>query len=60
MIPADATPLIAQGVLDRRLFDVTQLLAWKYGDADTPDIPVISQGTAGRPSHRRAPSGSGS
>ncbi|MEV1249895.1 S8 family serine peptidase [Nonomuraea sp. NPDC049750] len=48
VIPADATPLIAQGVLDRRLFDVTQLLAWKYGDADTPDIPVISQGTAGQ------------
>ncbi|MFG1679637.1 S8 family serine peptidase [Nonomuraea sp. NPDC049269] len=48
VIPADATPLIAQGVLDRRLFDVTQLLAWKYGDADTPDIPVISQAIAGQ------------
>ncbi|MEV4110648.1 S8 family serine peptidase [Nonomuraea sp. NPDC049695] len=45
--PSDAMPLIAQGVLDRRLFDVTQLLAWHYGDADTPDIPVISQGTTG-------------
>ncbi|MEV6039548.1 S8 family serine peptidase, partial [Nonomuraea sp. NPDC052116] len=44
VIPSDAAPLIAQGVLDRRLFDVTQLLAWRYGDADTPDIPVIEQG----------------
>ncbi|MEO3872621.1 S8 family serine peptidase [Nonomuraea sp. B12E4] len=44
VIPADAAPLLAQGVLDRRLFDVTQLLAWRYGDADTPDIPVIEQG----------------
>ncbi|MEQ4722294.1 S8 family serine peptidase [Nonomuraea sp. B19D2] len=53
VIPSDAMPLIAQGVLDRRLFDVTQLLAWRYGDADTPDIPVISQGTAGPEGYRR-------
>ncbi|MEU0568203.1 S8 family serine peptidase [Nonomuraea sp. NPDC005983] len=45
---ADAMPLIAQGALDRRLFDVTQLLAWRYGDADRSDIPVLSQGTAGQ------------
>ncbi|MFI9559254.1 S8 family peptidase [Nonomuraea endophytica] len=44
VIPSDAMPLVAQGVLDRRLFDVTQLLAWRYGDADTPDIPIIEQG----------------
>ncbi|MFE0145552.1 S8 family serine peptidase [Nonomuraea sp. NPDC059007] len=44
VIPSDAMPLVAQGVLDRRLFDITQLLAWRYGDADTPDIPVIEQG----------------
>ncbi|MEU4226803.1 S8 family serine peptidase [Nonomuraea sp. NPDC026600] len=44
VIPSDAAPLVAQGVLDPRLFDVTQLLAWRYGDADTPDIPVIEQG----------------
>ncbi|WP_052424080.1 S8 family peptidase [Nonomuraea candida] len=44
VIPSDAAPLLARGVLDRRLFDVTQLLAWRYGDADTPDIPVIEQG----------------
>ncbi|MEU7859882.1 S8 family serine peptidase [Nonomuraea sp. NPDC049141] len=44
VIPSDAAPLLAQGVLDQRLFDVTQLLAWGYGDAGTPDIPVIEQG----------------
>ncbi|MEV0233375.1 S8 family serine peptidase [Nonomuraea sp. NPDC050786] len=53
VIPSDAMPLIAQGVLDQRLFDVTQLLAWHYDDADTPDIPVISQGTTGPQGYRR-------
>ncbi|MBB5784370.1 S8 family peptidase [Nonomuraea jabiensis] len=43
VIPFDARPLLAQGVLDRRLFDVTQLLQWRYGDADRPDIPMITQ-----------------
>ncbi|WP_433254197.1 hypothetical protein ACQPYK_12085 [Streptosporangium sp. CA-135522] len=47
VIPSDAGPLIAEGVLDRRLFDVTQLLAWHYGDADRPDIPVITQSSRG-------------
>ncbi|MEV0350304.1 S8 family serine peptidase [Nonomuraea sp. NPDC050680] len=41
--PSDATPLIAKGVLDKRLFDVTQLLGWDYGDATTQDIPLILQ-----------------
>ncbi|WP_188197331.1 S8 family serine peptidase [Nonomuraea sp. SYSU D8015] len=43
VIPFDARPLIAQGVLDPRLFDITQLMAWRYGDADRPDIPMIVQ-----------------
>ncbi|MEU1389178.1 MULTISPECIES: S8 family serine peptidase [unclassified Nonomuraea] len=43
VIPFDARPLLAQGVLDPRLFDVTQLLKWRYGDADRPDIPLITQ-----------------
>lgn len=47
VIPSDAAPLIAEGALDRRLFDVTQLLEWGYGDADRSDIPVISQGSTG-------------
>ncbi|MFI6921518.1 hypothetical protein ACIBIZ_16325 [Nonomuraea spiralis] len=33
VIPSDARPLVAANTLDRRLFDVTQLLAWRYGDA---------------------------
>ncbi|TDD08682.1 hypothetical protein E1292_11120 [Nonomuraea deserti] len=48
VVPSDAEPLLAQGVLDRRLFDVTQLVEWGYGDAARADIPVISQGTSGQ------------
>ncbi|WP_051864751.1 S8 family serine peptidase [Streptosporangium roseum] len=47
VIPSDARPLVAEGVLDRRLFDVTQLLEWRYGDADRADIPVITQSSEG-------------
>ncbi|MER6949434.1 S8 family serine peptidase [Nonomuraea sp. NPDC000554] len=47
VIPSDARPLVTQGVLDRRLFDVTQLLAWRYGDADKGDIPLITQSAKG-------------
>ncbi|MET8388499.1 S8 family serine peptidase [Streptosporangium canum] len=47
VIPSDARVLVAEGVLDPRLFDVTQLLAWHYGDADTPDIPLITQSSEG-------------
>ncbi|MER6582059.1 S8 family serine peptidase [Nonomuraea sp. NPDC001023] len=47
VVPSDAGPLVARGVLDERLFDVTQLLAWRYGDADTPDIPLLTQSPAG-------------
>ncbi|WP_169789214.1 S8 family serine peptidase [Nonomuraea candida] len=45
--PSDAWPLVAEGVLDERLFDVTQLLAWGYGDANRADIPVIAQAVEG-------------
>ncbi|WP_433414073.1 S8 family serine peptidase [Microtetraspora malaysiensis] len=55
VIPSDARPLVAQGLLDDRLFDVTQLLEWHYGDADTPDIPLITQsGTGPTPALRGA------
>ncbi|MGW0198112.1 S8 family serine peptidase, partial [Nonomuraea sp. NPDC003201] len=43
VIPSDARPLIAKGLLDKRLFDVTQLLRWQYGDAATDEIPLILQ-----------------
>ncbi|NUW37412.1 S8 family serine peptidase [Nonomuraea sp. SMC257] len=45
--PSDARPLVAQGVLDERLFDVTQLLEWEYGDAQRGDIPLITQSAQG-------------
>ncbi|MFF1278033.1 S8 family serine peptidase [Streptomyces marokkonensis] len=41
VIPGDAALLVAQGKLDRRLFDVTQLLAYGYDDASRPDLPLI-------------------
>ncbi|GII78745.1 serine protease [Sphaerisporangium rufum] len=44
VVPSDAAPLIGQGLVDRRLFDVTQLAAWRYDDAHRADIPVITQG----------------
>ncbi|WP_433540026.1 hypothetical protein ACQP10_27905 [Streptosporangium sandarakinum] len=55
VVPSDAQPLLTQGVLDRRLFDVTQLLEWRYGDADRGDIPLITQsGTGQAPALRSA------
>ncbi|MEU5222262.1 S8 family serine peptidase [Streptomyces toyocaensis] len=41
VIPLDAALLVAQGKLDRRLFDVTQLLAYGYDDASRSDLPLI-------------------
>ncbi|MEU9884123.1 S8 family serine peptidase [Sphaerisporangium sp. NPDC051011] len=46
VIPSDAAPLIGKGLVDRRLFDVTQLLAWGYDDAHRADIPIMTQGGA--------------
>ncbi|MFC4015130.1 S8 family serine peptidase [Nonomuraea purpurea] len=43
VIPSDARPLIAKGVLDKRLFDITQLIQWDYGDSATNEIPLILQ-----------------
>ncbi|MFD9946342.1 S8 family serine peptidase [Nonomuraea sp. NPDC059023] len=48
VIPWDAKRLLAEGLLDARLFDVTQLLTWRYGDADKPEIPLIIQSPAGK------------
>ncbi|MEU9833178.1 S8 family serine peptidase [Streptosporangium sp. NPDC048047] len=55
VVPSDAQPLLTRGTLDRRLFDVTQLLEWRYGDADRADIPLITQsGTGQAPALRSA------
>jgi subtilisin family serine protease len=41
VVPGDAQLLLAQGKLDARLFDVTQLLADGYDDAGRSDLPLI-------------------
>ncbi|MFG3437340.1 S8 family serine peptidase [Nonomuraea sp. NPDC047897] len=48
VIPQDAKRLLAKGLLDERLFDVTQLLSWGYGDADKAEIPLIVQSAEGK------------
>ncbi|OOC08300.1 hypothetical protein B0293_02705 [Amycolatopsis azurea DSM 43854] len=46
--PADALPLVAEGVLDERLFRIDRLLADGYDDSARPTLPLIVQqeGTA--------------
>ncbi|HTE56793.1 MAG TPA: S8 family serine peptidase, partial [Kofleriaceae bacterium] len=41
VIPTDVQPLIAAGVLDRRLFDVTGLVELGYDDDGRADLPVL-------------------
>ncbi|MEV7343419.1 S8 family serine peptidase [Streptomyces sp. NPDC093544] len=41
VVPGDAELLLAQGKLDTRLFDVTQLVADGYDDAGRSDVPLI-------------------
>ncbi|MFF3378541.1 S8 family serine peptidase [Streptomyces sp. NPDC002680] len=41
VVPGDAELLLAQGRLDARLFDVTQLVADGYDDAGRADVPLI-------------------
>ncbi|SEG80605.1 Serine protease, subtilisin family [Actinacidiphila yanglinensis] len=41
--PAEVLPYVAAGVLDRRLFDVTDLIADGYDDARTGALPLIVQ-----------------
>ncbi|MEV8536344.1 S8 family serine peptidase [Streptomyces sp. NPDC051211] len=60
VVPQDALRMIADGTLDRRLFDVTQLVKDKYDDAHRSSLPLIigyrQQPGSGSPD----PSGSGS
>ncbi|MFY1704955.1 S8 family serine peptidase [Micromonospora sp. WMMA1923] len=41
VVPADAVPLIASGVLDRRLFNVSRLIEYGYHDAARDRLPLI-------------------
>ncbi|WP_093775750.1 S8 family serine peptidase [Streptomyces sp. yr375] len=50
VVPADAAALLGSGRLDRRLFDVTELVADGYDDAHRTTLPLIVsyQGSATR------------
>nr|WP_239095992.1 S8 family serine peptidase [Micromonospora lutea] len=41
VVPQDALPLIRDGRVDRRLFDVTGLIAAGYDDAHRDDLPLL-------------------
>ncbi|MCP2166354.1 S8 family serine peptidase [Goodfellowiella coeruleoviolacea] len=41
VIPEDAATLVANGSLDRRLFNVTRLVEVGYDDTSRPDLPLI-------------------
>ncbi|MGH3653959.1 S8 family peptidase [Glutamicibacter sp.] len=43
VFPAEAQNLIASGVLDPELFNVTGLIAQGYGDAESQTLPLIMQ-----------------
>lgn len=47
VLPGDATSAVREGRLDRRLFDVTLLLASGYSDARRDDIPLLLTHAAG-------------
>jgi subtilisin family serine protease len=50
VLPDEAMPYLAAGVLDRRLFDVTELLADGYDDQHSDGIPLIVTHSAATPS----------
>ncbi|MGW2559472.1 S8 family peptidase [Streptomyces sp. NPDC001514] len=47
VIPVDATQALADGRVDRQLFDVTALATQGYDDAARSDIPLIATAQAG-------------
>ncbi|MGK5554209.1 S8 family peptidase [Actinomadura kijaniata] len=47
VIPRDAARLVGEGRVDRRLFDVTRLVAWRYDDAHRDTVPVIVENARG-------------
>lgn len=48
VLPDEATTLIASGVLDRRLFNVSALVRMGYDDAGTGSVPLIATYPAAR------------
>ncbi|GGV11030.1 S8 family peptidase [Streptomyces spectabilis] len=54
VVPQDAQALLTAGRLDRRLFDVTQLVEDKYDDAHRTSLPLIVGYRPGRANSFRA------
>ncbi|WP_405792911.1 S8 family serine peptidase [Streptomyces sp. NBC_01506] len=48
VLPSDAGELVAAGRLDRKLFDVTALVAQRYDEAHTSALPLIVGGAGGK------------
>ncbi|MBM0232701.1 S8 family serine peptidase [Micromonospora sp. STR1_7] len=57
VLPQDALPLVRDGRVDRRLFDVTGLIAAGYDDARRDDLPVLVAGNGGARQRAAAPAG---
>ncbi|WP_132189707.1 MULTISPECIES: S8 family serine peptidase [Kribbella] len=46
LVPVAAYPMLVEGRLDRRLFNLTQLVAQGYDDASTPNLPMLLTASA--------------
>ncbi|MCG5469043.1 S8 family serine peptidase [Micromonospora sp. LAH09] len=57
VLPQDAAPLVRSGRIDRRLFNVTELIAAGYDDARRDSLPVLVAGDAGSQRRAAAPTG---
>lgn len=42
VLPDEALPLLSANKIDRRLFDVTELIKYGYDDAQAADLPLIA------------------
>ncbi|HEY6738935.1 MAG TPA: S8 family serine peptidase, partial [Actinopolymorphaceae bacterium] len=47
VVPSDAAPLVANGRVDPRLFQVTSLVEQGYDDASTDQLPLIAEQSPG-------------
>jgi subtilisin family serine protease len=60
VVPSDAGPLVAAGIVDRRLFNVSKLIDAGYDDHSRKDIPlIVTQPTTSRASVRTLMSAAG-
>ena len=53
VLPDEVLPLLRAGQLDRRLFNVTDLIEMGYDDAKTAEVPLIATYEPARPRRRR-------